>query len=69
MEIICMVTTWEWEGENGKKVQGLRSTNQQVQNAQGDIMNSIGNEVAKELVCVTHGHELRGGETARGNGC
>ena len=41
------------------KLQGLRSANQQVQNRQGDVKNSIGNGVAKELICMTHGHELR----------
>ena len=25
-------------------------------------MNSIGNVEAKELICMTHGHELKGGE-------
>ena len=29
-------------------------------NRQGDVMNSIGNGEAKELICMTHGHELRG---------
>ena len=42
------------------KVQGLRSTNRQVQNRQGGVKNSIGNGVAKELICMTHEHELRG---------
>ena len=41
-----------------EKVQGLRNTNWQVQNRQGELNNSIGNEVAKELICMTHGHEL-----------
>ena len=31
-----------------------------VQNRQGEVKNSIGNEEAKELICVAHGHELRG---------
>ena len=34
----------------GEKEQGLRSTNWQVQNRQGDVKNSIGNGVAKELI-------------------
>ena len=45
----------------GEKVQGLRSTNWQVQNRQGDVNNSTGNGEAKELTCMTHRHELRGG--------
>ena len=43
----------------GEKVQGLRSTNWQVQNRQGDVKNSIGNGEVKELICMTHGCELR----------
>ena len=49
------------------KVQGLRSTNWQAQNRQTHVKNSIGSGVAKELICMTHGHELRG-ETAGGKG-
>ena len=30
-------------------------------NRQGEVKNSIGNVKAKELTCMTHGHELRGG--------
>ena len=30
-------------------------------NIQGEAKNSIGNGVAKELICMTHGHELRWG--------
>ena len=32
-----------------------------MQNRQGDVKNSIRNGVAKELICMTHGYELRGG--------
>ena len=35
------------EGGNGEKVQGLRSTNWQIQNRQGDVKNSIGSGEAK----------------------
>ena len=42
-------------------MQGLRSTNWQVLNRQGEGKNSIRNGEATELMCVTHGHELRGG--------
>ena len=31
-------------------------------------MNSIGNEEAKELICMTHGYELRGGGLPEGMG-
>ena len=31
-----------------------------VKNRQGEVNNSIGNREVKELICMTHGHELRG---------
>ena len=31
----------------------------QVENRQGEGKNSVGNVEAKELICMTHGHELR----------
>ena len=34
----------------------------------GEIKNSIGNGEAKELICMTHGHELNG-ENVSGRGC
>ena len=52
----------------GEKVQGLKSTNWHLQNRQRDTKNSVGNGVAKDLICRTHGHELRGGGTAGQNG-
>ena len=42
-------------------MQGLRCKNWLVQNRQGDIKNSIGNGEAKEVMCMTLGHELRRG--------
>ena len=35
---------------------------------QGEVENSIGNIEAKELICITHGHELQGGNVG-GRGC
>ena len=32
-----------------------------MENRQGEGKNSTGNVQAKELICMTHGHELRGG--------
>ena len=29
-------------------------------NRQGEVKNSVGNVEAKELTCMTHGHELKG---------
>ena len=33
-----------------------------MENRQGEGKNSVGNGEAKELICTTHGHELRGGQ-------
>ena len=44
-----------------KRVQGLRNIIGKVQNRQGEVTNSTGNGEAKELTCMTHGHELSGG--------
>ena len=46
------------------KVQGLRSTNR-YRVGRGVLRVSIGNGEAKELTCMTHGHELRGWITGR----
>ena len=35
---------------------------------QGEVKNSIGNVEAKELICKTHGHELKWGNVD-GRGC
>ena len=46
---------WGGRGERlGKKVQGVRSVN-------GRHKIDRGNGEAKELICTTHGHELRWG--------
>ena len=47
--------------ENGGKGTGNEKYKWQVQNRQGHIKNSIGDGEAKELICITHGHELRWG--------
>ena len=61
---------WGWGGGRiGEKVQGIRSIN--VSTKQAEVKNSIGNEEAKELICMTHGHELRewgGGGEVQGGG-
>ena len=44
-----------------EKVQGLKSINWYVQNRQQEVRNGKGNEQAKEFICMTHGHELKGG--------
>ena len=34
----------------------------------GEVKNSIGTVEAKELICITHGHELRGQGMLEGEG-
>ena len=46
-------------GENGGKGTGNMKHNWSVKNRQGEVKNNIGNVKAKELICMTHGHELR----------
>ena len=65
MESIWRVISWEWEGgEWGERVRGLRSIigRYKIGNVKGigTVKNSIGNGEAKELICTTHGHDLRG---------
>ena len=61
----------EW-GEVGGKGTGNKKHNWQVQNRQQEDKNSMGNGEAKELICMTHGHELRqgndGGRGVQGEG-
>ena len=33
-----------------------------MENRQGEGKNSIGNVEAKEIICMSHGHELKGGK-------
>ena len=39
-----------------------------MENRQGEGKNSIGNVEAKELISMTHGHELQGGMWEGGGG-
>ena len=41
----------------GEDMMGLRITNWYLQNSHGDVKYSKGNRVAKELICMAHGHE------------
>ena len=44
----------------GREREGKGTENkQQIENRQGEAKNSIGNVEAKELICMTHGHELK----------
>ena len=46
-------------GREGEKVTGNKKHKWQVQNRQEEVKNNIGNVEAKELICMTHGQELR----------
>ena len=57
---------YQWGGKGGRermgeKVQGIRSINGRYKNRQVVVKNSRGNGEAKELICMTHGHETKGG--------
>ena len=51
---------WGGGGTEGGKSTGNKEHKWQVQNRQGEVRNSIGNGEAKEFICMTDGHELRG---------
>ena len=68
MEITWKIINGEGKEERaGWKVQRIRSI-KSVRNRQGECKNSMGNVEAKELICMTHGHELGGGKLV-GGGC
>ena len=54
------------EGDNGGKGTGNKKPHWQVQNRQGEVKNSMGNGEAKELVCLSYGHELKWGNDGGG---
>ena len=61
---------YQWGGGGvrmGKKGTGNKKHSWQVENRQGEVKNNIGNGEVKELICTTHGHELRAWD-AGGNG-
>ena len=55
-------------GDNGGKGIGDKLHKWQAKNRQGEVKNSIENVEVKELICTTHGHELKVG-SACGSGC
>ena len=52
----------------GEEVRGSRRTNWWSQNIHGDVKDDIGNGVAKELICMTHGYGKRRGDCLRKGG-
>ena len=58
---------YQWGGGVGRmggKGTGNKKQKWQVQNRQGEGKNRIGNGEAKELMCISHGHELRWGNAS-----
>ena len=55
------LSTGEWEGKRAGKGTENKQHKWQVENRQGEGKNSIGNVEAKELISMTHGHELKWG--------
>ena len=52
-------------GGEWNESRALRSTNRWLQNSHGDVKYNIGNEVATELIHMTHGHEQWWGDCLR----
>ena len=46
------------------KIQAIRSITGRYK-IDGEVKNRIGNGEAKELICMTHGHDLSGGNAGR----
>ena len=61
MEITWRVISGEGEERNGGKGTENKQHKWQVENRQVEGKNSVGNAEAKELISMTHGHELQGG--------
>ena len=68
MEITGRVITGKGERERVGKGTENKQYKWQVENRQGEVKNSIGNGEAKEVIYVTHGHELKRGNVGR-RGC
>ena len=62
MEITWTVINRGVEGERGGKGTENKCHKWKVENRQGQVKNSIGNVEPKELICMTYGHELKGGK-------
>ena len=45
-----------------------KNHNWQAYNRQGEVKHGVGNKELKELICTTHGHELRWGGILQGWG-
>ena len=61
MEITWNKAAGRGRGENGGKCTRNKKHEWLVQNRQDEVKNSIGNGEAKEVICMTLGHELMAG--------
>ena len=61
MEITWRVINRECEWERDGKGTKNKQHKWQVENTRGEGNNSVGNVEAEELICMTHGHELKEG--------
>ena len=52
----------------GEKVRGIRSIHGRYKIDGGEVKNSMGNGETKELICMTHRHELSGAGECRWEG-
>ena len=54
---------YQWECGRGRGGKGTENKKHKwwVEDRQGEVKNSTGNVEAKELIYMTHGHELKGG--------
>ena len=70
MEITWRVISGGVGGKRGGKGTENKQHEWQVEDRQGEVKNGIGNVEAKELIYMTHRHELRAGEECWwGEGC
>ena len=60
------LSTGEWEGKRRGKSTENKQHKWQVENRQGEDKKSTGNGEVKEVIDMTHGHELRVGVGLQG---
>ena len=59
MEITWRVISGGVGGERGGNGTENKKHKWWVEDRQGEVKNSVGNVEAKELICITHGRELK----------
>ena len=53
---------WEGKGRVGGKIQGISNKSGRYK-IDGEVKNNIGKVEVKELICMTHGYELKRGKS------